>query len=477
MVQNPLADKRIVLDPGHGFGVTGAIGHAGTREVDINIRVTRILADLLRNAGATVYITWDEMDHEDLARRVQISVSKQPDLFLSIHHNATAPPDPARNRIEVYYPFDGGAAVQDLAQNIAFALKTYSGLPVHPPLPARYRVLKGNVPLSILVEPGYVSHRDMERRLRDPEYQAGEARALYEGIRQFFAMVPPEIEQVSVHPATRTFEITVQAHHSRVWITFHGPKGTWSQSVPTGRRTSVQIPEDLWQAGTWLLQVREPGARTAECSVEATDSPALRENNATHTEAPSFQKRLLILCLSWNPIFEEVGGWVRESLTPLGIDVQVWPARGLPRDEVALLRKAEALKPDLILLLDTQFRWPEGWYFYYRDVRSREVGEILAKTASFYGIPDRIREGSTYFLIQGRPGRVLFNGYVPALPLASTLIAGVVEAWFGEQPIQGTDAPSHACVQAEEGYFVFATAEGAYRLPYSAGTTAQVEGG
>ncbi len=474
MGSGPLEEKRIVLDPGHGFGVTGAIGHGGTREVEINIGVTRVLADLLREAGATVFLTWDEMTEENLARRVEISVSKQPDLFLSIHHNATAPPDPARNRIEVYYPFEGSVEVQDLASALAFALKDYSGLPVHPPLPARYRVLKGNVPLSILVEPAYVSHRAMEKRLRDPLYQAGEARALFEGIRHFFSQSPPRIEALTLAQEAPALELLIRASRPCALVCLETPSGTHAQVVETNQTVRIPIPAHFWAPGSWTVKVREPGGRAAVQSLLVEQNLPRAPSTPEPPQRPN--KRVLLAVLSHNPLFEEVGFWVRESLRPLGIDVQVWPASKIPHDEVAWLRQAEAVEPDLILLLENQFRWPEGWYVYYRDVQSREIGERFAEASAFYGVPARLREGSTYFLIQGRPRRILFNGYVSVLPLASTLIHGIVETWWGSKPRTGEGVAPGALVRAKEGYFVFATTEGRYRLPYTEFPTAQGEG-
>ena len=56
---------------------------------------------------------------------------------------------------------------------------------------AGFAVLKAPDVPSVLVETAFISNPEEERRLADPQYQAGLVEALHQGIRQYFSRNPP----------------------------------------------------------------------------------------------------------------------------------------------------------------------------------------------------------------------------------------------------------------------------------------------
>jgi N-acetylmuramoyl-L-alanine amidase len=82
----------VVIDPGHGGAEPGAVGPGGTVEKDLNLTVARETARLLTEAGATVVLTRDGDHTMTVAARGLVARSLGPALFVSIHHNAGAPP-------------------------------------------------------------------------------------------------------------------------------------------------------------------------------------------------------------------------------------------------------------------------------------------------------------------------------------------------------------------------------------------------
>ena len=261
-----LLGKRIVLDPGHGQGATGAVGRGGTLECEVNIRVTRHLQGLLQRAGATVWVTWDVLDEWTLENRAHLAPRLGADLFISVHHNATEPPDPLRNRIEVYYPWENRPEARDLAWFLGRALEEYSGFFLAPPMPARYRVLRENVPLSVLLEPGYLSHREVERLLADRRYQLGEAEAIFRGLLRFFEAHQPAVRRVVAFPGgvrvhlaePETGEVvvwhqgrelahrTLRSRETTLWIPYRLPSGSHELQVeirPAQGRSTTEIAE------------------------------------------------------------------------------------------------------------------------------------------------------------------------------------------------------------------------------------------
>jgi len=93
--------RTVVIDPGHGGKDPGATGLGGLREKDVNLRLSLALAKELRAEGFEVVLTREDDRYLDLEQRTVIAESKQADLFISIHANAS------RRRgtrgIETYY--------------------------------------------------------------------------------------------------------------------------------------------------------------------------------------------------------------------------------------------------------------------------------------------------------------------------------------------------------------------------------------
>ena len=127
-----LRDKRIVLDPGHGGFFPGSLGVRGLTEARVNLGVALVLRDLLEAQGARVLMTRDtDRDfltpadsalRADLAERVRIANAFEPDLFVSIHHNADASGRHDVNEIQTYYKLGDEGPSLDVAQDVHRAL-------------------------------------------------------------------------------------------------------------------------------------------------------------------------------------------------------------------------------------------------------------------------------------------------------------------------------------------------------------------
>lgn len=86
---NSLRGIKILVDPGHGGGEDlGALGPDGTPEKQVNLQISRLLAERLRQRGAEVMLTRTTDEDVGLAARVRMIQTQQPHLALSIHYNA-----------------------------------------------------------------------------------------------------------------------------------------------------------------------------------------------------------------------------------------------------------------------------------------------------------------------------------------------------------------------------------------------------
>ena len=86
----PLRGFTFVVDPGHGGNDVGALGAMGAEMAESHIVLNQslMLADRLRRLGADVVLTREADVAVTLQRRVDISRSTLPDMFLSLHTNA-----------------------------------------------------------------------------------------------------------------------------------------------------------------------------------------------------------------------------------------------------------------------------------------------------------------------------------------------------------------------------------------------------
>ncbi len=193
----PFQQRRIVLDPGHGGHFRGALGPNGLPEAEVNLGVALNLRGLLEWAGAEVWLTRtadtdflspaDSSLASDLAMRVSLSDSLQPDVFLSIHHNSTASLDPTINETQTYYPLDDDGASLDLARSIHRHLVVSLGIQPASIRPGNFHVLRNATVPAVLGEPAMISHPVMAERLSLAASQRLEAEAYFLGLLDYFS--------------------------------------------------------------------------------------------------------------------------------------------------------------------------------------------------------------------------------------------------------------------------------------------------
>jgi N-acetylmuramoyl-L-alanine amidase len=94
--------KTIMIDPGHGGSLSGAIGKLGTREKDITLDIAKRLRDRLKRHGRfNIIMTRDKDVTVSLRERVELARLQKADLFVSIHVNYL--PSNSMNIIETYF--------------------------------------------------------------------------------------------------------------------------------------------------------------------------------------------------------------------------------------------------------------------------------------------------------------------------------------------------------------------------------------
>ncbi len=182
-IEEILKGKTILIDPGHGGNDSGAIGpHLGSLEKTINLKVSRLLAEKLKAAGARLYLTREEDRKVSLQERVNSAVDKQADVFISVHHNTSE--NYRINGVITYFYSDGED--RELAGLIQKELIKKTGLN---DLKARYGdyfVLRENPQLAVLCELGFLTNYQEEILLTTSEFQEQAAEGIFQGILKYY---------------------------------------------------------------------------------------------------------------------------------------------------------------------------------------------------------------------------------------------------------------------------------------------------
>jgi len=204
-----LSGRRIVVDPGHGGHFDGTRGQEGLEESSVNLGVSLYLWGLLHEAGADVYLTRsaqrdflagpDSTVAADLQVRVDMVDSIRPDIVVSIHHNAQPQHDPNKNAVETYYKM-GDPASRDLAFGVHRHLIRNLGIEAGAVRPGNYYILREVDVPAILGEGSYLTHPEVEEKLRLSEKQRLEAEAYFLGILEYFSRGTPVIDEMAPAP-------------------------------------------------------------------------------------------------------------------------------------------------------------------------------------------------------------------------------------------------------------------------------------
>lgn len=217
----------VVLDPGHGGEDTGAIGPAGVNEKEVALSVALKTAELIKSKTlCNVTLTRADDTFIPLEGRVAIANAKSADIFISIHVNAALRRE--ATGVETFFlsvdatdaeaqgladfensvvaphganfavpPDDLKDILVDLAITVAHHESARLAEAVQTSLLARtnkedrgvkqapFIVLNGAAMPAVLVEIGFISNRDDEKRLKQAAEQSRIAQSLYNGIEAF----------------------------------------------------------------------------------------------------------------------------------------------------------------------------------------------------------------------------------------------------------------------------------------------------
>jgi len=232
------APRVVIIDPGHGGDDPGAIGVGGVREKDVALDVALALArELARNPEIEVRLTRDRDVEVPLWIRGEWATEwkgDRPGVFVSIHANSL-PGRAGVRGFETYFlsearteherrvaaaenaPLERRRGTEDdpgedpllasilrdlrtfdhthwsalLAETVQMELGTFHPGPDRGVKQGPFAVITNALMPSVLVEVGFLTNRQEERLLTQPDFHRNTAQALARAIDAFFQRYPP----------------------------------------------------------------------------------------------------------------------------------------------------------------------------------------------------------------------------------------------------------------------------------------------
>ncbi len=360
-----LAGRRIALDPGHGGHFRGALGVNGLTESEVNLGVALRLRELLAAQGALVFLTRDrDRDflspadsslRSDLTERTRLANAFAPDLFVSIHHNADAGGAHDVNETQTYYKLGDDGPSLDVAKDIHRALVRNVGIRPHKVVPGNYFVLRGSDAPAVLTETSYITHPDVEERLRLPANQRLEAEALFMGIARYFVRGVPAIVRFAAEaPLGPAEDSLFESGHPRLVAVVRGAFDEFRLEVDGEPREALRVDSLLIyqpRGGAWpggpheaTLRVRLNGVGSAlERRVRfAIAAPVTRLEVERPGGGPTSGSPVAAVRF----VLREASGAVHRDTTMTGVKrvrVRRWQGDGIvPRDTLLVARDGVA---------------------------------------------------------------------------------------------------------------------------------------
>lgn len=199
--------KVVVIDAGHGGEDPGAVSaYSGAKEKDITLFIAEKTKKLLEDGGYTVIMTrtedvlnYDDENasmtakrRQDLIKRKKIMDESNADIVISIHLNSFS--DSQYHGAQTFYTKESLSS-KKLAISLQTALRE-----ILEPENEREALLKKDEIIitknckvtTAIVECGFLSNQDEEKKLTEEAYQGKIAESIKAGVDNYFTVIAPK---------------------------------------------------------------------------------------------------------------------------------------------------------------------------------------------------------------------------------------------------------------------------------------------
>jgi len=192
--------KTVIVDAGHGGEDPGKVSnYSGLKEKDLNLKIAFKVKELLEKDDYNVIMTREEdklvykegttdiyyKRLQDLTRRKEIMDNSGADIVVSIHANSF--PETQYYGAQTFYPADSPES-KKLAECIQKSLRENvdKNNKREPQVKQPIVIIKNLKTPTTIVECGFLSNLEEERKLATDEYQSLIAEAIKKGIDSYF---------------------------------------------------------------------------------------------------------------------------------------------------------------------------------------------------------------------------------------------------------------------------------------------------
>ena len=181
------------------FQMNGAQSSNGTTEAETNLKIALKLQNLLEQSGCTVILTRSDENAiydidsktlkqkkiSDIKNRVKIGNESSADIFVSIHLNKI--PQSQYDGWQTFYKEDsqdGAKLAKSIQENLNKTIQKENNR-IAKTIDKVYIIKHVEIPITI-VECGFLSNPEEEKRLLQDDYQNKLAWGIYNGIIDYF---------------------------------------------------------------------------------------------------------------------------------------------------------------------------------------------------------------------------------------------------------------------------------------------------
>lgn len=176
---------KILIDPGHGGNDVGSKGVNGTLEKNISLEIAKKVAgNLSQYEDLVVVLTRTEDTYASLDERTKIANEQGVDMVVSIHLNSESGGRSASGT-ETYYQANNIEGSEQLAKSIQDTICLYLNARNRGIYPSNLEILRETEMPTVLVEAGFITNKEEEKKLNSEAYQNQMAEGIAQGILRY----------------------------------------------------------------------------------------------------------------------------------------------------------------------------------------------------------------------------------------------------------------------------------------------------
>lgn len=181
--KSPIKGLTVAVDAGHGGSDKGTIGPTKIYEKDVNLAISLYLQKELERRGANVIMTRTTDKDVEIYSRPQKALEENASFCISVHSNSMVDGNPLeRHGTSVFWYNENAQELADTIKNTMVESLKLRNDGTHY---SSFVLTRPTMPISVLVEVGYMPNPDEYLKLTNPKFQRQAAKAIADGFEKY----------------------------------------------------------------------------------------------------------------------------------------------------------------------------------------------------------------------------------------------------------------------------------------------------